>query len=810
MVPLAILVLALMVAFVGTSVETSRATVGNMDSFRAKSAAQNAAAMAISKVWGDYESTNPAGAQLWSLRAHLDSLGIRDQASAANAERTKFLSQMQFSGSGETFTVDGTEIERLDVYRVDEWDATTIVIEVDAVARRGVDGSSKEARSSVQEVFSIAPPAWEGLDYALLANNINCLLCHTTIDSAERFYNGSAALAGSFDAVRIGSIDSIHFRSDPDSKIAGVALIGGDAMEGDGDNIADWSRFNLQTARLNGGKIVEDSFLDVDWEKLALFDPARPDDPSSVYLDFFSHAGSTDYDLPESFPPPFPDNGGLDPVTGQPRTELAGNRIVDDSEFLTAVDGSNGTISGGAISVIPAGQKIASTAARQSMERGTDPSINGLTSGNVFLHGTKANPIVLDGSIAIDGDVILSGYVIGEGSIKARGNVYVPGDLVYADKGRGTGGTRQFGVAADGRTNSLAVAAGGNIIVGDFYRPAWGQGKSANGEKGTSFNFTMDELAIFNRQEWMKTQPTLPGKPEKVVDRVDTWFEDEKVKEYYWKEVDDKRWVKTGKKIKKQKYKWIWVSNGKKGEYEKKTKKKVKDGFKWVDEKVKKTVGKKKVKKWRWKKTGKKIEKSKTHYKWVSPPVPNPYYSRHHTPRYYSFAEGSTIPVFNKDGYLDTATNHWKSDEYPGDWDDKKLTYADVNDRTDPLLYDASGQPKAVVSSISPTGNWISPDMMEKLIEQTQRQQQGNSKTIEIDATLYSANSILGTVPITKSPNTNGELLVNGGIVAADVGILAPGGTRVNYDGRGARSLAISSDSGLTIRRRLTAPLPNL
>ena len=53
-VPIAILVMALMVAFVGTSVENSRATIASQASFRARAAAQNAASIAIANLWGDF------------------------------------------------------------------------------------------------------------------------------------------------------------------------------------------------------------------------------------------------------------------------------------------------------------------------------------------------------------------------------------------------------------------------------------------------------------------------------------------------------------------------------------------------------------------------------------------------------------------------------------------------------------------------------------------------------------------------------------------------------------------------------------
>ncbi|MEL6715109.1 MAG: hypothetical protein AAFP86_15110, partial [Planctomycetota bacterium] len=191
----------MMVAFVGTTVETSRASVADMDSFRARAAAENAAALAATKIWGDFSRATADAGELWRFRTHLDGLGLVDQGtSGANAERKDMLESMGLARNArERSSVDGAEIERLDVYRVDDWDATTIVIEVDAVVREGQDGSSAEKRSSIQEVFVVAPPNWEGLDFAMLANNINCLLCHTTIDNAERVYNNNTTLAGTFE-----------------------------------------------------------------------------------------------------------------------------------------------------------------------------------------------------------------------------------------------------------------------------------------------------------------------------------------------------------------------------------------------------------------------------------------------------------------------------------------------------------------------------------------------------------------------------------------------------------------------------------
>lgn len=50
---------------------------------------------------------------------------------------------------------------------------------------------------------------------------------------------------------------------------------------------------------------------------------------------------------------------------------------------------------------------------------------------NLYLRGTDANPIVLNGLVVVRGNVIISGRVTGKGAIYAGRNVYVPKDLEY-------------------------------------------------------------------------------------------------------------------------------------------------------------------------------------------------------------------------------------------------------------------------------------------------------------------------------------------------------------------------------------------
>jgi len=189
---------------------------------------------------------------------------------------------------------------------------------------------------------------------------------------------------------------------------------------------------------------------------------------------------------------------------------------------------------------------------------------------------------------------------------------------------------------------------------------------------------------------------------------------------------------------------------------------------------------------------------------WAIPQLPNPHYKgADFIPRYYAFGPGDPVPIFNKAGYFDG--NVWVSEERAGGWDAEKLTYADPTDSNDPLLYHGDGSSKAVVSTITPSGGWVSDVLLRGLI-QRQQAQRNETLDLELDSTLYSSNSIFGLVPGRRAPGMNGKLLINGALVAADIGMLSPKGTRLNYDPRGQDLITIRSTDRLTIRRRLWAP----
>ena len=100
-------------------------------------------------------------------------------------------------------------------------------------------------------------------------------------------------------------------------------------------------------------------------------------------------------------------------------------------------------------------------------------------SGHLYLEGTAANPIVLDGPVVIRGDVIIKGVVTGQGAIYSGRNVYVPESITYLD---GPSSARpasnsetdtEAWMAANWDKDFLGLFAAENVAVGDFTNPTW-------------------------------------------------------------------------------------------------------------------------------------------------------------------------------------------------------------------------------------------------------------------------------------------------------------------------------------------------
>ncbi|NOT29356.1 MAG: hypothetical protein HOP15_02775 [Planctomycetes bacterium] len=532
-----------------TAVLTGQSTVVHQDEdYRVSSAVESVAALAADGLWSRYlaEQGGAAG-DIHSFRLHLSAQGIADDGAGGLPEATAGKDLLDELGlpvrDGRTH-FNEVDLDAVRIVRRDVGDATQIFLTVSVGTARAeglVHPALERAGQHVQQVYTVEPADFRGFEYALLANNLDCIFCHTRVDNAERWWNPSSDLTGSFARVKVGALESLIVRHDDDgltglindhdadSTIAGSLYVRGLAAESDG-GLVSWDSVSLKAHPFDEtGHIVEDS----SGLGLAPFEPAgNPPAPlESLYLGYESaHADPVDGTLPEHFPAPFPDDGGIDPATGKFDPGGAGNRRVDDTEFFDLARHALGAITAGVVNVTPPGEVIdtlpeyADAVLRGNQPNGLRPDGDGVQ-GNVVLTGTREHPIWIEGTLAIDGDLVIQGVVKGTGSIYVRANLYVPTDLVYADGHRylpgdapgSPSGPRTFGLADDGTKNALALAAGGNVLIGDFQRPSTG-GAGAPGEleiisggADGKWNFALAKTALFNRSEWAKTQATLPA-----------------------------------------------------------------------------------------------------------------------------------------------------------------------------------------------------------------------------------------------------------------------------------------------------------
>jgi hypothetical protein len=518
----------------------SRVVTGQSDEFRLESAVESVGSLTADQVWSGYlRSQGGAASTIATFRAYLTSIGVTDAGpnaahGAHDGVDMKNVVALAGANGGEFNDVD---VDQLRLVRQDAGEATRLFVTVAATTKRGKGLVEKPLSRAVQLVYTVKPAAFEGFEYGILTMNVNCVFCHTVVDSAERYYNHDPLLVGTFDKVKVGTLESLMLRSNlrpgisdwnADSQIAGSLYVRGHATNHNGIPITNWSSsaYAFHSTQFDAyGNIVQDPLTGA--MTTTSFSPAgNPPQPGeNLYLNYpTTYSEMTDGKLPLEFPPPFPDDGGVNPSTGAATTAGAGNKRVDPNEFYAATQTAEGSISGGVLTVVEGSQSISSPAELTSaLTEGNATSLAAVTSGNVILTGTIDNPIQIDGTVAIDGDVVINGYVKGKGVILAAGNIYVPTDLQYLDghtyqegdePGHPTGPVT-FGVAQDGTQNALGLACGGNMMLGDYLAPSSGLNAEeleiVTGGPDGSFNFSLAEITLFNRTEWAHTQPFLPG-----------------------------------------------------------------------------------------------------------------------------------------------------------------------------------------------------------------------------------------------------------------------------------------------------------
>jgi hypothetical protein len=542
------LMVAALLAMLGLSMlqatlDGSRVVNYQGDEYRLTSAVESVGIVATDRLWSGYVADQGGAAgSISTFQAFLDASGIEDSGPGgppAADEGVDLLVWADIPGADiGNPEFDDVNIDALQVVRRDEGESTQLYVTVSASTNRGQGIVNPVLNRAIQLVYTVEPEQFEGFEYGVLSNNVNCIFCHTVIDSTDRYYNTDLEDYSTFDRIKVGTLESLMIRDDgdgrpdtindwdADSYIAGTVHLRGSLTDHNGNPITGgWSDKSFQSYNYDSdGLLQENGYGEL---SPTPFDPGTDSSlpGHNIYLDYpTEYAQMPDGNLPTHFPPPFPDDGGIDPETGLPDTSGAGNKVVDPFEFATAADKAEGAVVAGIINVSDPSFVIDTVGEyATALFTGNSSQLQSSTEGNVILSGTESNPIVIDGTIAINGDLVIDGYLKGEGNILVSGNIYVPTDLKYLDgqvylEGDSPGsptGPRTFGIAHDGTKNALGLAAGGNMLLGDYLKPSIftspGQYDIIDGGADGEWNFALAELSLFNRTEWAKTQEFLPG-----------------------------------------------------------------------------------------------------------------------------------------------------------------------------------------------------------------------------------------------------------------------------------------------------------
>ncbi|MBI2423137.1 MAG: hypothetical protein HYV27_09935 [Candidatus Hydrogenedentes bacterium] len=420
-----------------------------------------------------------------------------------------------------------------------------------------VDGVQKTA----VQILEIGGAPFDHGQFAILANNISCILCHANVNSLDLNLNTLPENYGTFDRIKVAALESMLVRkTEADSKVAGTLYTRGNVYNQNG---SPYTASDFQTGTFQGylfdntdGKLQQNSsgvLSATALDNATANSDGELEQFANLYMNYPKEKEQqTDGPLPDAFPAPYPD--------------VNENRYVDDEEFEVIVNTANGSVDfeygpeaeeGGSIQAgvaygVPAGQAYDSNALPTSSNGALDSlKSTGSYEGNLILVGTEDDPIKIDQTVAIDGDLIISGPIRGEGQLLVRGNTYIAGDVTYADA------PGQFGKDVDGNDNAFALVSGGSVMMGDYLTvrgvnhtqqnnaqypdPAnfsihardttrtnsvtktisdvsvteslkWGYfdpysvdaGQVVSGRQGQQFSFTQSELMLFNNLEMKK------------------------------------------------------------------------------------------------------------------------------------------------------------------------------------------------------------------------------------------------------------------------------------------------------------------
>ncbi|HIB53287.1 MAG TPA: hypothetical protein EYO39_00435 [Nitrospirales bacterium] len=694
--------------------QTTNFTVNQLG---AEEAAKGGIDIAVEQFWGNFWETigNTTG-NLASYRDYLDDLIAPPPEGDESAPVSLSNGPSAISYDNPIILAGVSRVTGLSVTRRDDATGSDLTF-------RAVGSSQQRSRTLVQTV-RIGGAPFSGFDFAILANNITCILCHTEIDSVERFNNTDSDNYNTYDRVKIAALESLMVRTGSGSWGAETNVAGTTYTRG---QIYDNHQSELSPAQVEATTFDSYPFADPkgtieENSSGNMFSPtslvAGAEDAegnleqlANLYMNYpTDSADMTDGDLPNSFPPPFPDDNG--------------NRFVDDSEFAPFMSGASGSVTGGVIVGVPPGQTYSGNALPTSSTG--DVLDAGNYTGNVILVGTEDNPIILNGEIAIDGDLMISGVVQGTGELQVRGNTYVMGDVTYADA---DGEYGQFSNNPEDQ-NLLGISSGGSIMIGDYNTVRalpYDDHKNRRGRSTARDGFYWDR---FRRDLHIDYQNRHASARDRQRDTQEFGYFDDVVDDggiAYMNGDDDANPVSS-------------FTSGQLMLFNR-------------------------------------LEHAKA--------ADDPDY----TPRYYQLRE--TAPIWE---YL--------GDEQHTDWYDN------------PELEEIAGGDLdgAAIHDLSPSAGWISEDQLREMWYTDELSRTGG-RPFQLDGLLYTNNAIFAEVHSKEFHNsdTNGEMIIRGGIVAADLGMLIPGKDLASsraaltmlYDPRVSNFMSIEDTSAVVLTRRV-------
>jgi hypothetical protein len=167
--------------------------------------------------------------------------------------------------------------------------------------------------------------------------------------------------------------------------------------------------------------------------------------------------------------------------------------------------------------------------------------------------------------------------------------------------------------------------------------------------------------------------------------------------------------------------------------------------------------------------------------------VKNSTYISGYKPKYYILAAGNPVYVFYKGLTWNDAKQTWIGPEHAGNFGD--LT----------TLASSAG---AVISPLNPTNPWLTAAQLKSfwIADEAKRV---NDSALKFDGLIYTDSSVFTLAR--SASKTDGQLQVNGALVARDTGILAAGGLELNYDQRVTDFLDIKESTAVVVNRLLRA-----